>query len=136
MLGDNEYHNTEKAVLLLKENLNSNNWCSYMLGKLYLLGSDNIEKNKAEAVKWLNMSVEHGNEYAQQLLENVDNHHSTMLASTVGSLMINLGRILEEDNRHSRKNISRADRKLVQAIQRKKLELGIKDESIEISYDY
>lgn len=136
LLDDNETHDTEKAIQLLKDNSTSNNWCSYMLGKLYLFGSEDVEKNKAEAVKWFNMSSESGNEYARQLLENSDNYHSTMLASTVGSMMINLGRIIEEDNRRSRKNISRADRKLMRIIQRKKEDLGIKSDGEEMYYEY
>lgn len=34
LLDDNEIHDTEKAVQLLKENSTGNNWCSYMLGKV------------------------------------------------------------------------------------------------------
>ena len=134
LLDDKEIHDTEKAVQLLKENSTGNNWCSYMLGKLYLFGNEDVEKNKAEAVKWLNMSAEAGNEYAQRLLENAYNHNSAMFTSTVASLMINLGRIIEEDNRRSRKNISRADRKLLRIIQKKKQELGIKSDSVELEY--
>ena len=136
LLDDNEIHDTEKAVQLLKEKSNGNNWCSYMLGKLYLFGNEDVEKNKAEAVKWLNMSAEAGNEYAQRLLETADNHNSAMFISTVASLMINLGRIIEEDNRRSRKNISRADRKLMHIIQRKKEDLGIKSDGAEMYYEY
>ena len=134
LLDDNEIHDTEKAVQLLKENSTSNNWCSYMLGKLYLFGNEDVEKNKAEAVKWLNMSAEAGNEYAQHLLENADNNNSEMITSTITSMMINLGHIIEEDNRRSRKKISRADRKLLRIIQKKKQELGIKSDSVEPEY--
>jgi len=136
LLDDNEIHDTEKAVQLLKENSTGSNWCSYLLGKLYLFGNEDIEKNKAEAVKWLKMSAEAGNEYAQRLLENTDNHNSAMFTSTVASLMVNLGRIIEEDNRRSRKNISRADRKLMHIIQRKKEDLGIKSDGAEMYYEY
>ena len=136
LLDDKEIHDTEKAVQLLKENSTGNNWCSYMLGKLYLFGNEDVEKNKAEAVKWLNMSAEAGNEYAQRLLETADNHNSAMFTSTVASLMINLGRTIEEDNRRRRKNISRADRKLMRIIQRKKEELGIKSDGAEMYYEY
>ena len=136
LLDNNVFHDAEKAVQILKETAYKNNWCSYLLGKLYFFGSDDIEMNKAEAVRWLNMSAESGNEYAQRLLENADNYHSAMLTSTVASLMINLGRIIEEDNRRSRKNISRADRKLMHIIQRKKEDLGIKSDGAEMYYEY
>ena len=101
-----------------------------------MFGNEDVEKNKAEAVKWLNMSAEAGNEYAQRLLETADNHNSAMFTSTVASLMINLGRIIEEYNRRSRKNISRADRKLMHIIQRKKEDLGIKSDGAEMYYEY
>lgn len=131
LLDDNEFHDTEKAVQLLKENADNNSWCSYQLGKLYL-----FENDKSEAVKWLKMSAESGNRYAQELLNHSNSDNSTVLAKTVVSLLTNLGRIIEEDNRRSRKNISRADRKLMQAIQRKKRELGIKSDGIDIHYEY
>ena len=135
LLDDNEFHHTEKAVQLLKENAD-NSWCAYLLGKLYLFGNNEVEKNKAEAMKWLTMSAKSGNQYAQELLNHSDINNSSVLANTVVSLITNLGRIIEDDNRRSRKNISRADRKLMQAIQRKKRELGIKSYGIDIHYEY
>ena len=71
------------------------------------------------------MSAESGNHYAQELMNHSDNNNSTVLANSIVSLLTNLGRIIEDDNSRSRKNISRTDRKLMQAIQRKKRELGI-----------
>ncbi len=136
LLDDNEYHDSEKAVHLLKENAGTNSWCAYLLGKLYLFGNNEIEKDKTEAVKWLTISAESGNQYAQVLLNYSDSNNSTLLANTVVSVLTNLGRIIEEDNRRSRKNISRTDRKLMQAIQRKKRELGIKSDGIDMQYNY
>lgn len=133
LLDNNEFHDTEKAIQLLKETADTNHWFSYLLGKQYLFGYNGVEKDKAEAVKWLTMSAESGNQYAQELLNYSDNNNSTLLANTVVSLLVNLGRIIEEDNNRSRKNISRADRKLFQAIQRKKRDLGIRTEQIDIS---
>ncbi len=135
LLDDNEFHDTEKAKQLLKENV-KNSWCSYLLGKLYLFGNTDVEKDKAEAVKWLTMSAESGNQYARELLNRSDSNNGAVLMNTAVNLLTNLGRIIEEDNRRSRKNISRADRKLMQAIQRKKLELGIKSNGIDIHYEY
>lgn len=135
LLDDIEMHDTEKAIQLLKDSSTSNSFCSYMLGKLYLFGNDEIEINKAEAERWLKMSAEAGNECAQRLLDNSDNYNSLVLKSTVSSLIVNLGCIIEEDNRRSRKSMPCLDRKLMQVIQRKKRELGIKsDEVIEQSY--
>ena len=136
LLDDNEFHDTEKAVQLLKENSSNNYWCSYLLGKMYLFGNEDVEKDKTEAVKWLTISAESGNQYALELLNQSDSNNIAVLVNTVVSLLTNLGRIIEDDNRRNRNNISRADRKLLQAIQRKKRELGIKSERIDLNYKY
>ena len=133
LLDNNEFHDTEKAIQLLKETADTNHWCSYLLGKLYLFGNNEVEKNKDEAVNWLIISTEDANQYAKELLNLSDGNNGALLANTVVSLLLNLGRIIEEDNNRSRKNISRADRKLFQAIQRKKRDLGIRTEQIDIS---
>lgn len=133
LLDNNEFHDTEKAIQLLKETADTNHWCSYLLGKLYLFGNNEVEKNKDEAVNWLIISTEEGNQYAKELLNLSDGNKGALLADIVVSLLVNLGRIIEEDNNRSRKNISRADRKLFQAIQRKKRDLGIRTEQIDIS---
>ena len=116
----------------MKENADINNWCSCLLGKMYLFGNEDVEIDKTLAMKWLAMSAENGNEYAREIMNHSDSNNSAVLANTVVSLLTNLGRIIEDDNRHSRKNISRADRKLLQAIQRKKRDLGIKSDGIEM----
>lgn len=133
LLDDNEFHNTEKALQLLKENAGNNSWYSYLLGKVYLFGNEDVEKDIPEAVKLLTISAENGNQYAQKLLNNYDSSNCAALANTAVSLIINLGRVIEDDNRRSRKNISRADRKLLHAIQRKKRELGI---NTDMTYEY
>lgn len=133
LLDNNEFHDTEKAIQLLKETADTNHWCSYLLGKLYLFGNNEVEKNKDKAVNWLIISTEDANQYAKELLNLSDGNNGALLANTVVSLLVNLGRIIEEDNNRSRKNISRADRKLFQAIQRKKRDLGIRTEQIDIS---
>lgn len=113
---------------LLKENTEDNSWSSYLLGKVYLFGNEDVEKDKSEAVKYLTISAESGNQYAQELLNHSDNNNSAVLAKTVVSLLTNLGHIIEDDNRRSSKKISRVDRKLLNVIQRKKRELGIKSD--------
>lgn len=135
LLDDNEFHDTENAIQLLKENADNNGLCSYLLGKVYLFGNGDVEKNKAEAIRWLTLSAESGNHYAQELMNHSENNNSTVLANTIVSLLTNLGRIIEDDNSRSRKNISRIDRKLMQAIQRKKRELGIKSEGVDMKFE-
>jgi len=135
LLNDNEFHDTEKAIKLLKENADINNRCSCLLGKMYLFGNEDVEIDKNLAMKWLAISAENGNDYARELINHSDSNNSAVLTSTVVSLLTNLGRIIEDDNCRSRKNISRADRKLLQAIQRKKREIGIKPGGLDLHYD-
>lgn len=136
LLNDTDFHDTRKAIRLLKETADMNNWCSYLLGKMYLFGNDDVVKNKTEAAKWLIMSAQNGNEYAWELLNHYDSNNRAVLANIVVSLLTNLGRIIEDDNRRSRKKISRADRKLMYIIQKKKETLGVKSSNSDINYSY
>lgn len=74
----------------------------------------------------------------EQMNNNVNNasFDNSRFAGTVAKLLVYLGSFIKEDNRRSRKNISRADRKLMSIIQRKKQELGIKSEGIDMNYEF
>ncbi len=74
----------------------------------------------------------------EQMINNVNNtsFDNSIFAGTVAKLLVDLGNFIEEDNRRSRKNISRVDRKLMSIIQRKKQELGIKSEGVDMHYEY
>lgn len=48
-----------------------NSYAQYRLGKLYLSGTDTLEKDVGQALQWLQKSVDQGNEYAQYTLGNV-----------------------------------------------------------------
>ena len=129
LLDDNEFHDTEKAVKLLEETADDNSWCSYLLGKLYLFGNDETERNKEEAIKWLTKSAEAGNEYAEALLQHSEDYENAMLTNSIFGLFVNLARIIENDYSRSQNKVQlKTDRKLRQTIQRKKEELGQKDE--------
>ena len=106
-----------------------NKWSSYQLGKLYLFGNDGFEKNKEKALEWLAMSAKSGNEYAQNLLDNIDEFKSQMLKNTVLSLFVNLSRCIEDDYRQKyNQGRKRVDSKLRKIIAMKKRELGVKEE--------
>ena len=129
LLDDNEFHDSTKAIKMLEENTD-NNWCSYLLGKLYLLGNDEIEKDKETAVEWLTESAESGNEYAENLLKNIEDFEQSMFTNAVLNLFVNLSRIIEDNYSRSQRNLqSKADKKLRQMIRRKKEEIGIRSDS-------
>ena len=124
-----EKYNIQKAVSYFEKSTDKNMWSSYQLGRLYLLGSDGLEKDKEKAMHYLNLSAEQGNGYAQNILDDQEKFENEMLASTVFSLFVNLSRCIEEDYHHKfqsgRKMI---DSKLRRMIQEKNQALGIKQE--------
>ena len=81
-------------------------------------------------MRFLNLSAEQGNKYAQNLLDNQEKFENEMLADTIFSLFINLSRCIEDDYNRSQKNMrSMADSRLRKMIRKKKEELGIKEEN-------
>ena len=101
LLEDNKYHNAQKAIELLELSAEENNWASFLLGRLYLFGTEDIEKDKEMASEWLNRSADDGNVYAQNILNESRSFENTMLANTVLSLFANLSRCIEDDYRRS-----------------------------------
>ena len=56
-----------------------------------------------------------------------------MISNTIVSLIVDFGRIIEEDNARSRRRVShKVDKKLMRIIQKKKQELGVKPGGIEM----
>ena len=97
LLDDNEFHDTAKAVRLMEEAAPGNSWCSYLLGKLYLFGTPDIEKDKVKAAKWLTASAEDGNEQAETLAKYADDNAQAMLTSCILSLFSHISRIIRDD---------------------------------------
>lgn len=127
LLDDNEYHNADKAVRLLKDNADRNSWCSYLLGKLLLFGTDEVKQDKEKAEGMLKKSAEDGNEYAEALYRKADDYEHSMMTGTVFSLFAHLARIIADDDMRRRSNNQpRVDRKLRREIEQKKESLGIK----------
>ena len=125
-----EKYNIEKSVSYFKKSAEKNMWSSYQLGRLYFFGTDDLEKCREKAMNYLNLSAEQGNEYAQNLLDNQERFENEVLADTIFSLFVNLSRCIEDDYNRSQKNMrSLADSRLRKMIQKKKEELGIKEEN-------
>ena len=60
-----EKYDVQKAVDYFEKSADKNMWSSYQLGRLYLFGSEGLEKDKTKAVEWLTKSANDGNEYAE-----------------------------------------------------------------------
>ena len=132
MLDNNPYHDSEKAVSILESAAMENDWASFLLGRLYLYNTDDIPKNNEKALEWLNLSAEHGNEYAQYMLYNIHSFENAVVANTIFGLFVNLSRCIADDyNRKYKSNRMSADRKLKRIIQQKKQALGLKEEHLQ-----
>ncbi len=118
----------QKAVEYFEKSADKNMWASYQLGRLYFFGTDGLERNKEKAMKFLNLSAEQGNEYAQNILDNQEKFENEMLADTIFSLFVNLSRCIENDY-HNKFQSGRKmiDSKLRRMIQEKNQALGIKE---------
>lgn len=132
MLDNNPYHDSEKAVSLLESSAEDNDWASFLLGRLYLYGTDDIQKDKEKALEWLEISAEQGNEYAQYMLDNIHSFENAVVANAIFGLFVNLSRCIADDyNRKFKSNKMSADRKLRRIIQQKKQALGLKEEHLQ-----
>ena len=126
LISDEQYKNVDRAIALLKETADTNSCASYLLGKLFLFGQD-VPKDKEQAVHWLSLSAEQGNEYAQNFLDHMNDFDNAMLANTIMSLFVNLSRCISNDyNQKFQSNKLSIDKKLRGGIQEKKMAMGIR----------
>ena len=80
-------------------------------------------------MKFLKLSTEQGNEYAQNILDNQEKFENEMLANTVLNLFVNLSRCIEDDyHRKLQSGRKMIDSKLRRMIQEKNQALGIKED--------
>lgn len=131
-IGEEEYRNIPRAVLLLESIAEENNWVSFMLGKLYLFGMEGFPKDEELAIKYLTMSAEQDNEYAQNLLNHMYDFENAVFVNTVMGLFVSLSRCIGEDYSY-RLGGGRmsADRKLRRMILEKKEAMGVKENHID-----
>ena len=130
-----EKYDIQKAVNYFENCAAKNHWASYQLGRIYLFGAKDIERDKEKAVEWFTKSANDGNEYAQDLLENMERYENAVLANTIFGLFANLSRCIEDDYTQKYKLVRRTvDSRLRRMIRQKKLSLGIKEEQAQ-SYE-
>ena len=107
-----------------------NSYAEYQLGKIYCFGQG-VPQNLEVGMEWLKASASHGNEYAAQLLEKVQQHvHRQTTSAVFGGLA---GMIQTSANQHIRRRNS-IDRKQRQRIEEKKQAHGQRSSGYE--YDY
>ena len=124
-----EKYDIQKAVDYFEKSADKNMWSSYQLGRLYLFGAEGLQKDTEKAVEWLTKSANDGNEYVQNMLNNIDDFENMLIRNTVMGLFVNLSRCIEDN--YSQKQCSlkiQTDRKLRKMIQKRKSGIGIREE--------
>ena len=125
-----EKYDIQKAVDYFENGADKNHWASYQLGRIYLFGAKDIERDKEKAIEWFTKSANDGNEYAQAMLDNISKFENDLLANTIFSLFVSFSRCIQDSYDNDRKDLqSIVDRKLMRVIRRKKMELGEKEEN-------
>lgn len=125
-----EKYDIQKAVNYFENCAAKNHWASYQLGRIYLFGAKDIERDKEKAIEWFTKSANDGNEYAQAILDEISKFENDLLANTIFSLFVSLSRCIQDSYDNDRKDLqSIVDRKLMRVIRRKKMELGEKEEN-------
>lgn len=125
-----EKYDIQKAVNFFENCAAKNHWASYQLGRIYLFGAKDIERDKEQAIEWFTKSANDGNEYAQAILDEISKFENDLLANTIFSLFVSLSRCIQDSYDNDRKDLqSIVDRKLMRVIRRKKMELGEKEEN-------
>jgi TPR repeat protein len=105
---------------------NGNSYAEYMLGKMYLYGNG-VEKDIDLALSYLNLSAEHGNEYAVQFLYNLSHSKNPSVAMAAFRLLQYLARTIQNRIDDERKDIEHmTDKKLRRKIDAKREAHGLK----------
>ena len=125
-----EKYDIQKAVNYFEKSADKNHWASYQLGRIYLFGAKDIERDKEQAIEWFTKSANDGNEYAQAILDEISKFENDLLANTIFSLFVSLSRCIQDSYDNDHKVLqSRVDSKLMRVIRKKKMELGEKEEN-------
>ena len=110
-----------------------NSSAEYQLGKIYCFGQG-VSQNLQVGMEWLKASASHGNEYASQLLEKVENHIHRQTTSAVFGLFRGLAGMIQTSANHFIRRRNSIDRKQRQKIEEKKQTHGQRSSGQE--YDY
>ena len=110
-----------------------NTHAEYQLGKIYCFGQG-VPQNLEVGMEWLKASANHGNEYAAQLLEKVENRIHQQTVSAVFGLFRGLAGMIQTSANQQIRRRNSIDRKQRQKIVEKKQAHGQRSSGYE--YDY
>lgn len=124
---EDEYIDMNKAIYYFRIAANDNNsFAEYQLSKIYLYGNG-VEKNYDIAMHYLNLSAEHGNQYAEQFLYSIQKQKNIMAAMSSLRLIQHISNLIRRKNQEqNRRKIGQIDRKMQQRINEKKQAHGLK----------
>ena len=75
-----------------------NQYAQYALGKLYLQGTEDIPRDKEEALRWLELSAAQGNPYAQYLVDHADDGQNPSILLSATRLLHHMSRIFRDNS--------------------------------------
>lgn len=124
---EDEYIDMNKAIYYFRIAADYNNpFAEYQLGKIYLYGNG-VEKNYDIAMHYLNLSAEHGNQYAEQFLYSIQKQKNIMTAMSSLRLLQHISNLICRKNQEqNRRKIGQIDRKMQQKINEKKQAHGLR----------
>lgn len=116
---------------LVEDATNGNQYAQFSLGKLYLTG-EGVIRNKEEAIKWLELSAEQGNEYAKFFLADVDRIYSQSVSTIVSRLFHHMSKIFEDNIPLETSSAGKKiDSKLLRKLKEKRMAQGHKKNDYE-----
>lgn len=127
-LKEEGWQDIKKAILYFRQAAeDGNSFAEYQLGRIYYFGNG-VRADKEKGLEYLKEAASHGNEYAANLLQAIQQQHTWGVASCTASLIAQLGRIFQEqDRKQNQRQRPHMDRKHRREIEEKKQALGIRD---------
>ena len=127
-LKEEGWQDIKKAILYFRQAAeDGNSFAEYQLGRIYYFGNG-VRVDREKGLEYLKEAASHGNEYAANLLQAIQQQHTWGAASCAASLIAQLGRIFQEqDQKQTQHQRPRMDRKHRREIEEKKQAMGIRD---------
>lgn len=127
-LREEGWQDIKKAILYFRQAAeDGNSFAEYQLGRIYYFGNG-VRVDREKGLEFLKESVAHGNEYAANLLQVIQQQHTWGVASCTASLIAQLGRLFQEqDQKQNQRQRPCMDRKHRREIEEKKMAMGIRE---------
>lgn len=104
-----------------------NSYAEYQLGRIYFFGNG-VRADREKGLEYLQASAAHGNEYAANLIQTIQQQNTWGVASCAATLIARLGRIfVEQEQKQNQRLRTQIDSKHRREIQEKKQAMGLRD---------